>query len=237
MSANDLVFYSHSDPHTCSYLPEQKSNSIFPDPRADLTPDLLNQLHINGFRRSGRLIYRPQCPNCSACWSARVINSRFSASKSQRRTLKRNQDLRFQWQSPDFSTEHYQLYEKYINRRHSGGDMHPASEEQYRDFLIDGYGSHQFLEARDRQGTLLGACVVDQFYDGLSAIYSYFDPDQDRRSLGKMFILALIQFGQQTGMPYTYLGYFVKGSSKMEYKANYGPLEVFRDNQWQALEE
>ena len=235
MSANDLIFYSHSEPHACSYLPGELSNSIFPDPRTELSSELLNQLHINGFRRSGRLVYRPQCPQCNACWSARVINKEFSASRGQRRTLKRNQDLQFQWRSVEFSQEHYQLYEKYINGRHQGGDMHPASEEQYKDFLIEGYDTHKFLEMRNEQLELVGVCVVDQFYDGLSAIYSYFDPDQHKRSLGKMFVLALIQLGQQAGLPFTYLGYYVKGSAKMEYKANYQPLEVFRGNQWQRL--
>lgn len=235
MTADDLVFYSHNEPSSCSYLAGEASNSIFPDPRTELGAELLNQLHINGFRRSGRLVYRPQCPSCNACWSARVINSEFSPGKSQRRVLKRNQDISFRWTDPQFTQEHYHLYQKYINGRHAGGDMHPASEEQYKDFLIDGYGSHKFLEARDRDGALMGACVVDQFYDGLSAIYSYFEPEQQRRSLGQLFVLALIQFGQQAGLPYTYLGYYVKGSAKMEYKANYQPLEVFRDNQWQAM--
>ena len=237
MSEDSLLFYSHSENSPCSYLDVPESNSIFLDPRLDLDSDTLNKLHLNGFRRSGRLIYRPQCPNCSACWSARVINSQFSFSKSQRKVFKRNRNLKFRWIEPVFSEEHFELYERYINGRHKNGDMYPASAEQYTDFLVEGYDSHKILEARDEDNILIGACVVDQFYDGLSAIYSYFDPELARNSLGQLFVLALIQFGQQAGFPYTYLGYYVKGSAKMKYKANYRPLEVFKDNQWQALEE
>ena len=230
-----LTFYRHSESSPCSYLPGEDSNSIFLDPRLEPDSDLCNRLHINGFRRSGKLIYRPQCPTCSACQSARIINNEFKASKSQRRTWKRNQDISFRWTDPVFNQEHYQLYQNYINERHKDGDMHPPSEDQYTDFLIEGFGSHKILEARTEHGELIGACVVDQFYDGLSAIYSYFKPDLARRSLGQLFILALIEFGRQAGLTHTYLGYYVKGSAKMDYKAKYKPLQIFDGNQWRAL--
>jgi leucyl-tRNA---protein transferase len=131
--------------------------------------------------------------------------------------------------------EHYQLYENYINKRHNEGDMYPASREQYQGFLIDGHNTHQFLEARDPKGQLIACCVVDIYYDGLSAIYSYFDPSQDKRSLGRYMVLALVSQGQQLGLPYTYLGYWIKESSKMNYKADYQPLEVFDGEYWRKL--
>jgi arginine-tRNA-protein transferase len=113
--------------------------------------------------------------------------------------------------------------------------MFPASEEQYQGFLIEGHGTHKFLELRDAEGTLIGCCVVDVFYDGLSAIYSYFDPDQPRRSLGRYIVLALISECQQQGLPYTYLGYWIKNANKMSYKADYQPLEVFDGEFWRKL--
>ena len=113
--------------------------------------------------------------------------------------------------------------------------MFPANQDQYQGFLIEGHGTHKFLEIRDSEDTLIACCVVDIFYDGLSAIYSYFDPQQPKRSLGRFIILALISQGQQMGLPYTYLGYWIKDSSKMNYKADYQPLEVYNGELWRRL--
>ncbi len=235
MSSEELIFYRHIEDSPCGYLDDKKSNSIFIDPDSKPTEDQLNLLHLQGFRRSGRLVYRPQCPNCNACHSSRIINAEFSPSKNQKRALKRNSDLRLTWSQPQMLEEHYQLYENYINNRHREGDMYPASKEQYQGFLIDGHDTHQFLEARNAKGQLIACCVVDIYYDGLSAIYSYFDPGQDKRSLGRYMVLALLSQGQQLGLPYTYLGYWIKESSKMNYKADYQPLEVFDGEYWRKL--
>ncbi len=235
MSEQSLQFYRHLEDSPCGYLPNQKSNSIFIDPEGAPTEDELNLLHLHGFRRSGRLVYRPDCPNCNACHSSRIINSQFQPSKNQKKAIRRNKDLTLNWVKPDFYPEHYALYQKYIAQRHKDGDMYPPSEDQYRGFLVDGHGYHQFLEARDEQGTLVGCCVVDIFYDGLSAIYSYFDPDLDKRSLGRYLVLALVSQGLSRGLPYTYLGYWIKESDKMNYKANYQPLEVFDGEIWRKL--
>jgi arginyl-tRNA--protein-N-Asp/Glu arginylyltransferase len=215
MSDSSLIFYRNIEDSDCSYLPDLKSNSIFIDPESKPTKDELNILHRQGFRRSGKLVYRPQCPTCNA--------------------LKRNQDLRLQWVEPEFKEEHYLLYEQYIAQRHQDGEMFPASREQYQGFLIAGHGTHKFLELRDSENTLVGCCAVDIFYDGLSAIYSYFDPKQHKRSIGRFIVLALISQGQQMNLPYTYLGYWIKKSSKMNYKADYQPLEVFDGENWRKL--
>jgi arginyl-tRNA--protein-N-Asp/Glu arginylyltransferase len=235
MSDSSLIFYRHIEDSNCGYLPNLPSNSIFIDPESNPSKNQLNLLHQQGFRRSGKLVYRPQCPECSACHSSRIINAKFIASKNQKKALKRNQDLRLSWAEAEFSEEHYQLYERYIAQRHQDGEMFPASKEQYQGFLIEGHGTHKFLEVRNAENTLIACCVVDIFYDGLSAIYSYFDPDQPRRSLGRFIVLALIGQGQQMGLPFTYLGYWIKNSSKMNYKANYQPLEVFNGETWQLL--
>ena len=230
-----VEFYTHLNPSPCSYLPEKDCNSIFLDPTIDLSEVMLNRLHLNGFRRSGRLLYRPQCENCRECRSSRIINHRFSPGKSTKRTLSRNRDTELLWRAPKFDTEHYELYERYINSRHGDGDMAPADEEQYRGFLVEGQNIHHHLELRSKEGALLGVCVVDLFLDGLSAVYSFFDPELDRRSIGKYFILKLIAFGLERGLPYTYLGYYVQNSPKMSYKASYRPLEIFDGAQWVEL--
>lgn len=230
-----LEFYRHIDNTACGYLPNQESNSIFINPDANPTEDQLNSLHLQGFRRSGRHVYRPSCPECNQCYSSRVINTQFQPSKSQKKTLSRNKDIRLSWADAVFSEEHYQLYENYINTRHQDGEMYPASEDQYTNFLIEGHGLHKFLEARDAQGNLLACCVVDIFYDGLSAIYSYFDTDQERRSLGRYMVLGLISQGLMRDIPYTYLGYWIKESHKMNYKSDYRPLEIFNGDNWQKL--
>lgn len=235
MNNQDLIFFRHLEDSPCGYLDGEISNSIFIDPDSSPTEEQLNLLHLNGFRRSGRLVYRPHCPNCYACHSSRIINQEFIPSKNQKRTLKRNQDLTLTWVKPDFYSEHYQLYQEYISLRHKGGEMYPASEEQYQSFLIEGHDTHKFLEARDSQGKLVACCVVDIFYDGLSAIYSYFDASQDKRSLGRYMVLALVSEALRMQLPYTYLGYWIKASSKMNYKANYQPLEVFDGQKWLKL--
>lgn len=229
------MFYRHTEDSDCGYLPDRQSNSIFIDPDSEPTKDQLNMLHLQGFRRSGKLVYRPQCPDCNACHSSRIINSEFEASKNQKKAIKRNQDLRLRWVEAEFQTEHYQLYERYIAQRHQEGEMFPANQDQYQGFLIEGHGTHKFLEIRDSENTLIACCVVDIFYDGLSAIYSYFDPEQPKRSLGRFIILALISQGQQMSLPYTYLGYWIKDSSKMNYKADYQPLEVYNGELWRRL--
>lgn len=235
MSEPSLIFYRHSEDSVCGYLPDQQSNSIFIDPDSKPTLDQLNLLHLQGFRRSGKLVYRPQCPQCRACQSSRVVNADFSLSKNQKKAIRRNQDLRISWVSAEFHEEHYALYERYIASRHQDGEMYPASREQYNGFLIEGFGTHKILELRDNANTLIACCVVDIFYDGLSAIYSYFDPNQGRRSLGRFIVLALINQGLKMGLPNTYLGYWIKESNKMNYKADYRPLEVYDGDIWQKL--
>lgn len=235
MSESSLLFYRHLEDSDCGYLPNKQSNSIFIDPDSEPSKDQLNLLHLQGFRRSGKLVYRPQCEGCNACQSSRINNAQFSPSKNQKKAIKRNQELRLRWVEAEFLEEHYLLYEHYIATRHRDGEMYPATKEQYQGFLIEGHGTHKLLEVRDADDILVACCVVDIYYDGLSAIYSYFDPDQPKRSLGRFIVLALISQGQELGLPYTYLGYWIKESSKMSYKADYQPLEVFNGQEWLKL--
>ncbi len=228
-----LQFYATPE-HSCSYLENRQAKTIFVDPDADLNKRDYSALSDLGFRRSGNHIYRPHCNSCSACISARIPVERFSASKSQKRVLNLNRDISTRMQMPAYNDEYYALYEHYIRIRHHDGDMHPTSKEQFKSFLVQSQYNTRFIEFRKDQA-LLGVAVVDYLEQGISAIYTFFDPDQQQRSLGKLAILQLIQLTQREGLPYLYLGYWVKGCHKMVYKVNYHPIQLLIAGHWVQL--
>jgi arginine-tRNA-protein transferase len=154
--------------------------------------------------------------------------------KSQKRVLNRNQDVHVERVAPILSDEHYDLYARYINARHADGDMYPPSVEQFRAFLVEGHDCSFFFEVRHND-RLLAVAVTDQLGQGLSAIYTFYDPDQPRRSLGTYCILTQIEQTRQLGLPYLYLGYWVKQCQKMNYKIDYRPLQLLLDGHWSAL--
>jgi arginyl-tRNA--protein-N-Asp/Glu arginylyltransferase len=194
------------------------------------------QLTDLGFRRSGEHIYRPWCEGCGECKSVRVPLNLFHVSKSQKRVLKRNQDLEVSFEMPSSSDEIYHLYANYINQRHSDGDMYPPSLEQFESFLCQGPAASntRFICFRLEQ-KLLAVAVVDILPKGLSAIYTFFDPAYDVRSLGRLAVLWQIRWAQSQAMDFVYLGYWIKACQKMAYKAEYRPLQVFEDLVWQPL--
>lgn len=194
------------------------------------------QLTDLGFRRSGEHIYRPWCEGCGECKSVRVPLNYFKVSKSQKRVLKRNQDLEVSFEMPSSSDEVYHLYADYINQRHSDGDMYPPSLEQFESFLCQGPAASntRFICFRLEQ-KLLAVAVVDMLPKGLSAIYTFFDPAYDVRSLGRLAVLWQIRWAQSQAMDFVYLGYWIKACQKMAYKAEYRPLQVFEDLVWQPL--
>jgi len=226
----DLLFYATPE-HDCSYLPEQKSTTIFADPDAKIDAIIYSELSELGFRRSGQHYYRPNCEHCHACTPIRVPVNDFKPSRSQKRVLKKNAHLKFQIMPADFHEDHYLLYEKYILRRHADGDMYPPSREQYRSFLVNGHSSTQFIELSS-DGHLCGVAVCDQLQDGLSAIYSFFDPDYASLSLGTFAILWQIKEAQRRNLTYLYLGYFIKECRKMAYKNQFTPFEARINDQW-----
>ena len=180
---NELRFYA-APPHECSYLPDRDATTLFVDPEATIDTKTYSQLSAVGFRRSGRFIYRPHCGECTACIPVRVLVQHYSPKRRQRRIWKLNQDLAAIHQQPLFREEQYALYERYIDTRHIDGDMFPASEEQYQSFLIEGRPEASFIEFRDASKHLIAVAVIDTLQDGLSSIYTYFDPDEDKRSPG-----------------------------------------------------
>ncbi len=220
-----------TEPHPCSYLPDRQATTAFVDPRVVIDVELYNRLSDLGFRRSGRYIYMPRCASCKACIPIRIDAAAFAPDRPQRKCLNRNRDLTVALVDSVDVEEHYPLYERYISARHSEGDMYPPSRAQYQDFIGRPWHSTAFMELRAR-GRLLGCAVTDWLRNGLSAIYTYFDPDEERRSLGTFAILKQIEAVRAAGKRYVYLGFWIRDSAKMNYKIRYRPAELFVNDTW-----
>lgn len=231
----DLKFYT-TLPHPCSYLDEQQATTLFLDPNQPLDAALYAELSELGFRRSGSHLYRPHCQNCAACIPARIPVESFRPNRGQRKVLKRNKDLTVQALRPHFSEEYYLLYARYIEERHADGDMYPPSREQFLTFLVRELPFTYFYEFR-LQGTLLAVAVCDLLPNGLSAMYTFYDPapEYETRSLGKLAVLWQITQARQLNMPAVYLGYWIKNCRKMSYKSQYRPLELLLEQHWQVI--
>ncbi len=226
------LFATH--PHECSYLAEKQATTVFVDPEATIDRNIYSQLSESGFRRSGTHLYRPHCGSCQACISVRVVVNDFSPTRNQKRCLKRNRDLDIVVVENIDTDEHYLLYENYIKQRHSDGDMYPANREQYRGFLTSAWHCTRYLEMR-LNGQLIGVAVSDQLDNALSAIYTFFDCNQDKRSLGRFAVLHQIERAQTLGVKHLYLGYWIKQCEKMSYKSQYRPIEMLIEQQWLRL--
>lgn len=220
--------------HPCSYLEARSATTLFLDPDADLTPPLYQLLSDNGFRRSGAHLYRPHCQSCQACKASRVPVASFAPRRRHRRILRANQDLQVTVEPAGFSQDYYTLFERYVAGRHRDGEMFPASEEQFRSFLLGDWSDTQFL-CSYLEDQLVAVAVTDRQPDGLSAIYTFFDPDLEARSLGAHSILTQIDYCQRWKLSYLYLGYWIAESPKMAYKASYRPIEILSDNRWTLL--
>ncbi|MEH6649782.1 MAG: arginyltransferase [Motiliproteus sp.] len=229
-----LQFYATPE-HRCSYLANQQAKTIFVDPKADLDQSSYSELSELGFRRSGNHIYRPHCDTCSACISARVMTAAFHPSKSQKRVINLNNDLEVSSHQPTFSQESYALYERYINSRHQDGDMYPASQDQFETFLVESNQNTRFIEFRLNK-KLLAISVIDYLERGISAIYTFFDPEHQHRSLGKYAVLWLIVQARNEELPYLYLGYWIRDCQKMSYKIDYLPIQLLIDGEWLVVQ-
>jgi arginine-tRNA-protein transferase len=224
-----------TEPHKCSYLEDRVATTLFVDPHAEINQHTYSRLSEHGFRRSGRHLYRPDCSNCNACVPARVKVAQFRPNRQQKRTIKANQDLTTSYTSDIDTPEHYELYERYIRLRHRDGDMYPPSLDQYRSFLTSEWGLTRYIEL-SKDGQLVCVAVVDAMDNGLSAVYTFFEPELHSRSLGTFAVLCQIQMARELGLGYVYLGYWIEQCSKMSYKTRFKPLEVLIDDDWQPLE-
>ena len=226
-----LRFFS-TPAHACSYLEDHQATTLFVDPHARITPALYNDLTRMGFRRSGDYLYRPHCGPCQACIPARVRVMDFAPNRSQRRIMARNQRLRVEVVEPRFTNELYQLYSRYIERRHGDGDMFPPSQEQFASFLMSSWSDTRFCCFRDEDDQLLAVAVMDQLADGLSAVYTFYEPNRPELSLGTYAILWQIRHCRDKALPHLYLGYWIRRCRKMRYKEAFQPLELLRQDVW-----
>jgi len=217
--------------HQCSYKESEKAATVFVDPELLIDKRLNSKMSDLGYRRSGAHLYRPDCDHCSACISCRVPVFDFVFSRRHRRVMKQNSCLSVVEQT-DFSSEMvFDLYRRYVDKRHRGGEMFPASDEQFRAFIKTKAVDTRFFLFYENQ-ELLAVSVVDLLERGLSAVYTFFEPDLPKRSLGNFVILWQINKCRELGLPYLYLGYWVKGCRKMEYKSKFRPLEILTYGNW-----
>ena len=228
-----LNFFA-STPEPCGYLRDRKSVSAFANPHMDMDMDTYDELIQHGFRRSGGYIYRPHCPSCQECVSVRVVARKHTYSRNEMRVIRRNSDLRISTVAGKYRDEHFDLYRRYINSRHNEGSMANPSKSDYHRFLICDWTDTLFIEYRLNR-ILLAVAVCDIMSSGLSAVYTFFDPDYADRSPGHFAILSLIDEALSRDLDYVYLGYWIQDCAKMSYKRRYKPLEAYLNEQWVML--
>ncbi|WP_068072003.1 arginyltransferase [Novosphingobium lentum] len=231
-----------TSPSPCPYLPGKSERKVFTElkgPHADELNDALGRI---GFRRSQTVAYRPSCLDCSACVSVRVVADRFQPSATQRKNLKRNSDLVVNACKPWSTPEQFELLQRYLSVRHPGGGMASMDEMDFADMVEHTPVKSYVIEYRepgvgDTPGKLVGACLTDQQGDGLSMIYSFYDPQHETRTgLGNYIILDHILRSARVGLPFVYLGYWVEGSVRMQYKVRYRPLERLGRDGWERFD-
>ena len=234
MSSQRISLYLTAE-HTCGYLPDRLAANLVPDPQLNMSMPLYSHLIELGYRRSGRHTYRPHCRLCNACIPCRIPVQQFTPRRNQRRAEQANTDCSIRLTEAGFSEERFALYSRYLNARHSEGGMANPQPDEFINFLYCDWSDTRFLEIR-RQDELLAVAVFDLVSSGVSAVYSFFDPQERSRSLGTYCILQLIQQSRQMGLGYVYLGYLILESRKMAYKTVFRPLEIFHDNRWQLFD-
>lgn len=229
-------------PSPCPYLPGQVERKIFTRLNGDDPANLNDRLAGMGFRRSQNIAYRPACLGCNACQSARIPVSRFVPGRTLRRTMNRNRGVIMGVADPSASLEQYNLLRRYLTARHADGGMANMDAFDYRLMVEDSPITTYVLEFRDSGGTaddnggrLIGASITDLVGDGLSMVYSFYDPDYTRRSLGSYMVMRHIQLAREMDLGYVYLGYWIKDCRKMAYKARFTPVELLGPDGWREM--
>ncbi|MGN6766771.1 MAG: arginyltransferase [Rhizobiaceae bacterium] len=233
-------------PSPCPYLDGKFERKVFTHLVGDRAPEMNDLLTQGGFRRSQNIAYRPACDGCLACVSVRILAGEFEPSRNMKRVLHRNSDLIGAVHDAEPSTEQYSLFRSYLDARHRRGGMSDMTVLDYAMMVEDTHVNTKIIEYRRRgpdsfitgrgQGSLLAVALTDTMADGLSMVYSYYDPDIEDRSLGTFMILDHIQRARAAGLPHVYLGYWVNGSRKMAYKVRFKPQEHLGSKGWERYE-
>ncbi|MGG7568245.1 arginyltransferase [Rhodovulum sp. DZ06] len=229
-------------PQPCPYLEGRAERKLFTTLRNPDAAQVNDMLSLRGFRRSQGVVYRPSCPGCAACLSTRIPVADFRPSRTQKRIAKRNADLKRRALPPDATEEQYRLFRRYLDARHADGGMAEMDVFEFAAMVEETPVRTRMVEYRapDPDGgpdALVAACVTDVLKDGLSMVYSFFEPSERARSLGAAMILDHVEIARTAGLPYVYLGYWVPGSPKMAYKALYRPFEVHQNDRWIRVED
>jgi arginine-tRNA-protein transferase len=232
-----------TSPSPCPYLAGEFERKVFTHLIGDRAPELLDLLSQGGFRRSQNIAYRPACERCRACVSVRILVDEFKPTKSMRRILQGNRDLIGRMGDPEPSAEQYALFRRYLDGRHARGGMSEMSVLDYAMMVEDSQVQTRVIQYRRRgpdsrflassDGALVATALSDVMGDGMSMVYSFFDPDESDRSLGTYMILDHIERTKKLGLPYLYLGYWVSGSRKMDYKIRFQPQEHLQPKGWE----
>lgn len=222
--------------HACGYFPTRVANDLVIDPIDPRLAQHYPQALGWGFRRSGDILYRPHCRECQACVAVRIPVAQFRPDRSQRRNLARNADLEVRVAAAQRSDENLDLYRRYLATRHAGGGMDGHGAAEFDQFLVGNWSQTRFMEVRQRDShRLLAVAVTDLVPEGLSAVYTFYDPAESARGLGTWCVLQQVQWAQRTQRAHLYLGYWIDGHAKMHYKRRFRPLQGFIQHAWQDL--
>ena len=227
-------FYATA-PYACSYLPDRQARSQVAMPAESIDAGVYSQLVRIGFRRSGLFTYRPYCDACQACISVRVPVAEFTPGRSQQRAWRRHCGLSVRLLPLEFDEEHYRLYRRYQLSRHKGGSIEDDSRQQYSEFILKSGVESWLAEFRDGN-RLCMVSLIDRLEDGVSAVYTFYDPDEAARGLGTLGVLRQLAWAARDGRAHLYLGYWIAGHPKMDYKRRFRPLEGFDGRAWRRLE-